>query len=229
MQSKDIILKAQDVHKTFGKTKALDGITIDIRTGESVAIMGPSGSGKSTLMHSLASIIPIDTGSISYRSKDLSKLSDDERTALRRTDFGFVFQFGQLLSELSALDNVALPLLLNKQPHGEAYERARELLKELDMSEYANTLIGNLSGGQAQRVAIARALVHKPAVVFADEPTGSLDSLNGEKAMELLTGHAKKLGATLLVVTHDPKVAAYCERMVIVRDGKISGSERKKR
>jgi putative ABC transport system ATP-binding protein len=229
VQSKDIILRTQDVHKAFGKTKALDGITIDIRTGEAVAIMGPSGSGKSTLMHSLASIIPVDTGSISYRSKDLSKLSDDERTALRRTDFGFVFQFGQLLSELSALDNVALPLLLNKQLHGEAYKRAHELLKELDMNEHADTLIGNLSGGQAQRVAIARALVHKPAVVFADEPTGSLDSLNGEKAMELLTGHAKKLGATLLVVTHDPKVAAYCERMVIVRDGKISGSERKKR
>lgn len=227
MRSNEAIFKAKNIHKSFGKTKALDGIDIDITAGESIAVMGPSGSGKSTLLHGLAGIIPVDSGTIQYKSADMIKLSDDERTNLRRTDFGFVFQFGQLLSELSALDNVALPLLLGKRSREEAYKEARELLDELSMGEYANNLVGSLSGGQAQRVAIARALVHKPAVVFADEPTGSLDSLNSEKVMELLTGYTKKLGTTLVVITHDSKVAAYCERMVIVRDGKISNAEGK--
>jgi putative ABC transport system ATP-binding protein len=224
--SAEAILRAEDVHKSFGDTKALDGISLEVAAGELVAIMGPSGSGKSTLVHSLAGIIPVDGGSITYRSTELSRLSDNERTILRRTDFGFVFQFGQLLNELSCLDNVALPLLLNRTSHDEAYRTAAERLTELGLTDQSDKLVGELSGGQAQRVAVARALVHRPAVVFADEPTGSLDSLNGERVMEMLTESTKQLGTTLLLITHDPKVAAYCERLVIVRDGRIAVTEK---
>jgi putative ABC transport system ATP-binding protein len=174
------ILRAEGVHKAFGDTKALDGMSLEVAAGELVAIMGPSGSGKSTLVHSLAGIIPVDAGSITYRSTELSRLSDNERTTLRRTDFGFVFQFGQLLNELSCLDNVALPLLLNRTSHDEAYRTAAQRLAELGLTDQSDKLVGELSGGQAQRVAVARALVHRPSVVFADEPTGSLDSLNGD-------------------------------------------------
>ena len=220
------ILRAEGVHKAFGDTKALDGISLEVAAGELVAIMGPSGSGKSTLVHSLAGIIPVDAGSITYRSTELSRLSDNERTTLRRTDFGFVFQFGQLLNELSCLDNVALPLLLNRTSHDEAYRTAAQRLAELGLTDQSDKLVGELSGGQAQRVAVARALVHRPSVVFADEPTGSLDSLNGERVMELLTSSTKQLGTTLLLITHDPKVAAYCERLVIVRDGRIAATEK---
>jgi putative ABC transport system ATP-binding protein len=184
--------------------------------------MGPSGSGKSTLLHCLAGIFAPDHGEIWFDGKRLDTLGEDERTRLRRTEFGFVFQFGQLVPELTAADNVALPLLLNRTSRKTAYRTARNWLDRLGLADkYANRT-GELSGGEAQRVAVARALALGPKLIFADEPTGSLDSLTGEKVMDLLTGLAREQHTTVVMVTHDARVAAYAERVVMVRDGVVS-------
>ena len=160
--------------------------------------MGPSGSGKSTLLHSLASIINIDSGEIVFDGKRIDKLNDKDRSILRRTEFGFVFQFGQLVSELSVHDNVALPLLLNGIKRKDAYKAAKSWIHKVGLQGKEDNLPGELSGGQAQRVAIARAMVIEPKILFADEPTGSLDSLNSEKVMELFIKTAKENGIELL-------------------------------
>ena len=185
--------------------------------------MGPSGSGKSTLLHSLASIINIDSGEIVFDGKRIDKLNDKDRSILRRTEFGFVFQFGQLVSELSVHDNVALPLLLNGIKRKDAYKAAKSWIHKVGLQGKEDNLPGELSGGQAQRVAIARAMVIEPKILFADEPTGSLDSLNSEKVMELFIKMAKENGTTVIMVTHEPSIAAYADREIIVRDGQISG------
>ena len=184
--------------------------------------MGPSGSGKSTLLHSLASIINIDSGEIVFDGKRIDKLNDKDRSILRRTEFGFVFQFGQLVSELSVHDNVALPLLLNGIKRKDAYKAAKSWIHKVGLQGKEDNLTGELSGGQAQRVAIARAMVIEPKILFADEPTGSLDSLNSEKVMELFIKTAKENGTTVIMVTHEPSIAAYADREIIVRDGQIS-------
>ncbi|WP_045692961.1 ABC transporter ATP-binding protein [Streptomyces rubellomurinus] len=214
------LLAATDVRKGFGLTQALDGASLEIGPGELVAVLGASGSGKSTLLHCLAGLIRPDAGTVSYRGQDLAGLSDSARSALRRADFGFVFQFGQLVPELSCLENTALPLRLNGMRRRPAEERAREWLDRLDVADLADKRPGELSGGQGQRAAIARALVTGPAVVFADEPTGALDSLNSERVMALLVTAARESGAAVLLVTHDMRVAAYADREVVVQDGR---------
>jgi putative ABC transport system ATP-binding protein len=214
------LLVATDVVKSFGPTTALDGASMSVRAGEVVAVMGPSGSGKSTLLHCLAGIIQPDSGTVTYAGQELSAMPDGPRSALRRTDFGFVFQFGQLVPELTCLENVALPLRLGGTRRKEAEARAREWLDRLEVSDVADKRPGEASGGQGQRVAVARALVMEPRAVFADEPTGALDSLNGEHVMRLLTGAAKDTGAAVILVTHEPRVAAYSDREVVVRDGR---------
>jgi len=216
------LLEARDVTKSFGNTPALRGANLSVDRGEILAIMGPSGSGKSTLLHCLAGIFTPDRGTVSYDGKRLDTMSEAERTRLRRTDFGFVFQFGQLVPELTAADNVALPLLLARKPHKAAYATAREWLDRLGLGDKGERRTGELSGGEAQRVAIARALAMSPAVLFADEPTGSLDSLTGEKVMDLLVTLARSESVTVVLVTHDARVAANAERTVLVRDGKVS-------
>ncbi|GAA3592457.1 ABC transporter ATP-binding protein [Agrococcus terreus] len=206
----------------------LDGVslTIGAEGPEAVAIMGPSGSGKSTLLHVLAGIVaPVD-GRVAWRGRDLATMRDGERTRLRRSDFGFVFQSGQLLPELPAVENVALPLLLAGQSRGRAEAQAAELLVRLGLGGMESRRPGELSGGQAQRVAIARALVGSPGIVFADEPTGALDSATGTAVMSLLIGATLGHGASLVVVTHDPEVAAACSRIVRLQDGRIVGDER---
>lgn len=206
----------------------LDGVslTIGAEGPEAVAIMGPSGSGKSTLLHVLAGIVaPVD-GRVAWRGRDLATMRDGERTRLRRSDFGFVFQSGQLLPELPAVENVALPLLLAGQSRGRAEAQAAELLVRLGLGGMESRRPGELSGGQAQRVAIARALVGSPGIVFADEPTGALDSATGAAVMSLLIGATLGHGASLVVVTHDPEVAAACSRIVRLQDGRIVGDER---
>jgi putative ABC transport system ATP-binding protein len=215
------ILRAQDVHKAFGPTPALQGASLEVAAGEILAVMGPSGSGKSTLMHCLAGIFTPDSGAVFFGERRLDQLGEARRTELRRTAFGFVFQFGQLVPELSAVDNVALPLLLNRSGRREAYERARRWFPRLGLDGLAGRRVGELSGGEAQRVAIARALVTRPAIVFADEPTGSLDSLTGEHVMDLLANTAREEGTTVLLVTHDARVAACADREVMVRDGRV--------
>ncbi len=214
------LLVAMDLRRRFGPTVALDGASIQVTAGEVVAVMGPSGSGKSTLLHCLAGILRPDGGEVHYRGSRLDTLSEDVRSRLRRDDFGFVFQFGQLVPELSALENVTLPLRLGGVTRREAERRGREWLGRLEVADVAGKRPGEISGGQGQRVAVARALITGPRVVFADEPTGSLDSLNGELVMTLLVDTARQQGATVVLVTHEPRVAAYAEREVVVRDGR---------
>jgi len=218
------ILSARNIRKSFGQTQALRGISVDVAQGEFLAIMGPSGSGKSTLLHCLAAIIGVDSGEIVFDRLQINQLNDSQRSILRRTAFGFIFQFGQLVPELTALDNVALPLLLNSKPRKEAYSDAQSWLDRVDLTNKGNNLPGELSGGEAQRVAVARAMILSPKVLFADEPTGSLDSLNSQLVMELFIRFAKTQGTSIVLVTHEPTIAAYADREIIVRDGKIAGS-----
>ncbi|MFD7667036.1 ABC transporter ATP-binding protein [Streptomyces sp. NPDC059788] len=213
------LLKASTLHKAYGSTHALDGAEFSIHPGEVVAVMGPSGSGKSTLLHCLAGIVRPDSGSVLYGSRDLTQMSDAQRSALRRSDFGFVFQFGQLVPELTCLENVALPLRLNGVKRKEAEEHSREWLERLEVGAVGAKRPGEVSGGQGQRVAVARALAARPRVIFADEPTGALDSLNGERVMTLLTEAARDTNAAVVLVTHEARVAAYSDREIVVRDG----------
>ena len=216
------LIEARDVRKSFGRTPALRGASVAVGRGEILAIMGPSGSGKSTLLHCLAGIFAPDEGEIWLDGSRMDTLDEAARTKLRRTAFGFVFQFGQLVPELTAADNVAMPLLLNRVRRRTAYQTAQTWLDKLGTGDKGGRRTGELSGGEAQRVAIARALALGPKLIFADEPTGSLDSLTGEKVMDLLVGLAREQGTTVIIVTHDARVAAYADRVVMVRDGLVS-------
>ncbi|MEV0275516.1 ABC transporter ATP-binding protein [Streptomyces sp. NPDC050610] len=214
------LLSAHDLRKAYGPTPALDGADFSIHPGEVVAVMGPSGSGKSTLLHCLAGIVRPDSGSVRFDGRELSAMGDAERSALRRGEFGFVFQFGQLVPELTCVENVALPLRLTGVKRKTAEARALEWMERLEVAEVGAKRPGQVSGGQGQRVAVARSLVTSPRVLFADEPTGALDSLNGERVMELFTQAARESRAAVVLVTHEARVAAYSDREVVVRDGK---------
>ncbi|WP_037316411.1 ABC transporter ATP-binding protein [Amycolatopsis orientalis] len=214
------LLQGSGLYKAFGPDQALAGAGLALDPGEIVAVMGPSGSGKSTLLHCLSGIVRPDEGSVLFRGRALSAMSDAERSALRRTEFGFVFQFGQLVPELTCLENVALPLRLGGTKRRPAERLARTWLDRLEVGDVAGNTPGRVSGGQSQRVAMARALITEPSVIFADEPTGALDSLGGELLMRLLSETAKQTNAAVVLVTHEPRVAAYSDREVIVRDGR---------
>lgn len=216
------LIGARDVHFSFGPTSALRGAELTVAAAEIVAVMGPSGSGKSTLLHCLAGILIPHQGEIRYAGRRIDQLGEAERSALRRDRFGFVFQFGQLVPELTAEENVALPLLLNGVKRGEALAQARTWFERLELDGLEKRRSGELSGGQAQRIALGRGLVARPEVLFADEPTGSLDSLTGERVMELLSSAAREQSTTVVLVTHEPRVAAYADREVIVRDGRVT-------
>ena len=218
----DSILSCRDLRMSFGQTPALRGADFSVRRGEIVAVMGPSGSGKSTLLHCLAGILVPDKGEVLYGGQRLDKLGETRRSALRRAQFGFVFQFGQLVPELSALENVALPLLLAGRRRPQAFAAAARWFAPLGLEGLEGRRSGELSGGQSQRVALARGLVAEPQVLFADEPTGALDSLTGEQVMDLLVDSARQQGTTVLLVTHEPRVAAYADREVMVRDGRVA-------
>ncbi|MCW6006034.1 ABC transporter ATP-binding protein [Micromonospora sp. CPCC 205371] len=215
------LLVADGLNKAFGPTPALDGASISIDAGEIVAVMGPSGSGKSTLLHCLAGIVRPDSGQVRYEGREVTAMPDRERSALRRRQFGFVFQFGQLVPELTCLENVALPLRMERVRRRAAEQRAMEWLERLEVTDVAGKRPGEVSGGQGQRVAVARALVTNPRVIFADEPTGALDSLNGERVMRLLTQSARESHAAVVLVTHEARVASYSDREVVVRDGRV--------
>ncbi|MBU6535377.1 ABC transporter ATP-binding protein [Streptomyces sp. NPDC057245] len=220
------LLSAEQLRKAYGPTLALDGAEFSIHPGEVVAVMGPSGSGKSTLLHCLAGIVTPDSGTITYNGHELSAMSDAQRSALRRSEFGFVFQFGQLVPELTCVENVALPLRLNGTPRKAAERTALSWMERLEVGDLRKKRPGEVSGGQGQRVAVARSLVTSPRVLFADEPTGALDSLNGERVMELLTEAARSTNAAVVLVTHEARVAAYSDREIVVRDGKSRDMER---
>lgn len=216
------ILEVRGIVKAFGETPALRGANLAVRSGEILAVMGASGSGKSTLLHCMAGIVKPDAGEVWFGGSRLDTLSEQRRSELRRSRFGFVFQFGQLVPELTAEENVALPLLLNGVRRSEALGRARALFERLKLDGLERHRTGEMSGGQAQRVALARGLVARPDVLFADEPTGALDSLTGELVMDLLVTSAREQGTTVVIVTHESRVAAYADRQVIVRDGTIT-------
>ena len=216
------LVEAREVTLSFGSTPALRGAALTAEAGEIVAVMGPSGSGKSTLLHCLAGILTPLSGEVWFDGRRVDTLGESERSALRRDRFGFVFQFGQLVPELTAEENVALPLLLGGTRRSAAVRRARSWLERLGLDGLERRRSGELSGGQAQRVALARGLVAGPQVLFADEPTGALDSLTGEQVMELLVSAARDQGTTVVLVTHEPRVAAYADREVVVRDGRTT-------
>ena len=216
------IIEARGAVKSFGQTPALRGASIAVGPGEIVAVMGPSGSGKSTLLHCLAGILTPDEGEVWFAGQRLDTMSETRRSELRRDKFGFVFQSGQLVPELTAEENVALPLLLGGTRRAAALAEARAWFGRLGLDGLGHRRSGELSGGQAQRLALARGMVTRPQVLFADEPTGSLDSVSGEMVMSLMTRAAREQGSTVILVTHDARVAAYADREVIVRDGTVS-------
>ncbi|MGF7235880.1 MAG: ABC transporter ATP-binding protein [Frankia sp.] len=217
-----IIIEARDVVLSFGETPALRGANLSVAAGEMLAIMGPSGSGKTTLLHCLAGILTPATGEVHFAGRRVDTLNEAERSALRRDRFGFIFQFGQLVPELTTEENIALPLLLGGVRRATAVKEAAPWFARLGLDGLQKRRSGELSGGQAQRVALARGLIARPEILFADEPTGSLDSLTGEHVMELLVTATREQGTTVIVVTHEPRVAAYAGREVIVRDGKVT-------
>ncbi|MEV7649794.1 ABC transporter ATP-binding protein [Arthrobacter sp. NPDC089319] len=221
------VLSARNLTKSYGPATALAGLSLDIRAGESVAIMGASGSGKTTLLHVLAGIIRPDSGQVHLnlpgQSVQVEALAESARSRLRREAFGFVFQQGLLIPELNALENVAVALMLNGTPRPAAEQAAAEWLRALGLGGMERRRIGELSGGQAQRVAIARAQVTGAGVIFADEPTGALDSATSADVMQVLLESTIGAGKTLIVVTHDDGVAASCGRVLTMRDGRLTG------
>lgn len=214
------LLAGRGLHKSFGLTPALRGADISVAAGEVLAVMGPSGSGKSTLLHCLAGILTPDRGEVVFDGQRVDRMSDKARSRLRRGEFGFVFQFGQLVPELPVLENIAFPLLLGGESRRAALAAAESWLPRLGLAGVADRLPGEVSGGQGQRVAVARALVAGPRVIFADEPTGSLDSVAADQVMELLVATARSESVSVVLVTHEPRVAAYADRQVTVRDGR---------
>ncbi|MGW0966894.1 ABC transporter ATP-binding protein [Streptomyces sp. NPDC002516] len=217
------LLTARGLVKAYGPTRALRGASLDLAAGEVLAVTGASGSGKSTLLHCLAGIVRPDGGTVEYAGERLDLLPEKRLGELRRTDFGVVFQFGQLIPELTAADNVALPLLLAGTSRAAARERAGEWLERFGVRGQEALRPGEMSGGQAQRVALARALVTEPRAVLADEPTGALDSLAGEQVMTALIHTARESGTAVLLITHDAQVAAYADREISLRDGVVTG------
>ena len=223
------VIEAHALTKSFGPTRALAGVDLAIARGESVAIMGASGSGKTTLLHVLAGITTPDTGSVVFHPAqgsaiEVTALAEAGRSRLRRERFGFVFQQGLLIPELTAVENVALASMINGVPRKDAMQHAASWLAALGLTGMEDRRIGELSGGQAQRVAIARAQATGAELVFADEPTGALDSQTSAEVMDALLWSTTGQGRTLIVVTHDADVAARCSRTIAVRDGRIVSS-----
>jgi len=215
------VLEMTAVEHAYRRTVALRGISLSVGAGEIVAVTGPSGCGKSTLLHAAAGIIRPQAGSVRLLGHELETLDETARTQLRRRRVGIVLQFGQLVPELPILENVALPLLLDGHERASAYTAAKEWLDRAGLEVAGDTPPAELSGGQAQRVAVARALVTGPAVIFADEPTGSMDTIGGEHLLELMLGAARDHGTAVVLVTHDNVVAAHADREVRLRDGRV--------
>ena len=218
---KNARLCIRDITKSYNSAPVLTGISLTIEPGETVAVMGPSGSGKSTLLHCMSGVLLPNDGDVIYGDTKVNSLSDADRSALRLHDFGFVFQDGQLLPELTARENVALPMILQGKKRSKSLVLADDVLGRLGLKDLTRRRPGQMSGGQAQRVAIARAMAGEPGVIFADEPTGALDQSTGHEVMQQLIALVEQTGTTLVMVTHDVKVADWCRRRVEIRDGLI--------
>jgi len=223
------IIQVSDLVKTYStgevEVQALRGLSIDVPRGEMVAIMGPSGCGKTTFLNCASGIDDVTSGSVLIEGTDLNTLNDDRKTEYRAKRMGFIFQFYNLLPVLSAVENVELPLLVSGVSPSEARERAREMLNRVGLENWSGHKPAQLSGGQRQRVTIARALVNKPAIIWADEPTGDLDSHTADEIMSLMQQLNREQGQTFVIVTHDPGIAQRCHRIVHMRDGLIEREE----
>ena len=219
------LITTSDIVKRFGTVTALAGVSISVSVGESVAIVGPSGSGKSTLLHCLSGVLVPDQGSVGFGGTEISRLTDAQRSHLRLRELGFVFQDSQLIPELPARENVALPLMLTGTPTRSALRAADEVLARLGLADLRGRRPAQMSGGQAQRVAAARALITRPDVIFADEPTGALGSVSSDELLEFLARCVHELGQTLVMVTHDPHAAGYADRLLRLADGRIVADE----
>lgn len=215
------MLQARDLSLSYGPTPALREVSLTLEPGRRVALMGPSGCGKSSLLHCLCGVVRPDAGSVLLDGTDLTGLSERQRSRTRLEHFGVVFQFGDLVPELTIVENVGLPLELLGRSRRDARRSALELLDELGVADVADQRTGAVSGGQAQRAAVARALVHEPRVVLADEPTGSLDTVTAEAVLDAMNHLVTRLGAALLVVTHDNVVASHLDELVSMHDGAI--------
>jgi len=218
-------IETRAVSVSYGAIDALHDCDLRIGRGERVAVMGASGSGKSTLLHCLAGVLTPRSGEVWFEGERIDRHSDARRSKLRLNRMGLVFQFGDLVPELTVAENVMLPLLLTGSKRGAAQPRVDLLLEHLGIADVATRLPGEVSGGQAQRTAVARALVHRPSVILADEPTGALDTVNAEAVMSTLVDASAREGAALVVVTHDHQVASHLERLVYLRDGVVVDHE----
>ena len=215
------MIEIKDIRKSFGNLEVLKGISAEINDGEIVSIVGPSGAGKSTLLQIVGTLDKPDSGRIIYNGVDVSLMSEKKLSAFRNGNIGFVFQFHQLLPEFTAMENVAIPALIKGDSASQANKRAAELLDFLGLSGRLDHKPSQLSGGEKQRVAVARALMNKPAVIFADEPSGSLDSKNKKELHKLFFDLRRELNQTFVIVTHDETLAADCDRIIKMTDGKI--------
>ena len=219
------LLELRGLHKSFARTEALRGVSLDVQPGEVVAVTGPSGSGKSTLLHCAAGVLVPEAGSVTFAGQRLDELDESARTRLRRREIGLVLQFGQLVPDLTAVQNAALPLLLDGTDRRTARTAALAWLERLGVVDVADQVPAELSGGESQRVAVARALVTGPRLVCADEPTGALDTVAGEVVLTELLAAVRDASASLLVVTHDNRVAARADREVVLRDGSLASGQ----
>ena len=215
------MIEIHDIWKSYGKLTVLAGVNLSIGEGEMVAVVGPSGAGKTTLLQIAGTLDRPDRGSIRYEGKELTGLNDKKLSEFRNRNIGFVFQFHQLLPEFSAQENVALPAMISGESRRHAMSEAERLLQMLGLGERLRHKPGEMSGGERQRTAIARALINKPRVVFADEPTGSLDSRNRQEIQDIFTRLRDELGQTFVMVTHDPSLALIADRVVTMADGRI--------